>query len=177
LRHFLGGKFGPVSASLHPTRVETSAARRALKPGTSAPHLLGTTLPSALRAAVPLTPITATAKRHLNVATRTQAIENPIPLVDHPPPLASFWTSAARRAISTPSRDHAAPLKARSAIRAFAFSGGQRLVTAPRSSGPERRRILALSRAQRRNYADPESRRHVAIGSTRAVPWSRLSGR
>jgi transposase len=30
------------------------------------------------------------AERHLNVATRTQAIENPIPLVDHPRPARQF---------------------------------------------------------------------------------------
>ena len=159
MRHFLRRKLGPVSASLHATGVETRASRRALKPSTGGSHLLGTAPLCTLPTAVTLTPITASAKRHLNVATRTQAIEDPIPLVDHPRPACQFLDK--RRGASdtsTQSRDHAAPSKARTAIRAFGFLATS-VVPAPRCRGPERCRILALRRAQRRNHADPQSRR------------------
>jgi hypothetical protein len=129
LRHFLRGKFGPVSASLHPLRVQPSAPWRALEPSASAPDLLGSALDRALPTAVTLTAITASAQGHLHLAGRAQAIENPIPLVDHQRPACQFLDK--RREASdtpTPSRDHAAPLKARTAIRAFAFSGAQRCI-------------------------------------------------
>jgi hypothetical protein len=171
LRHFLRRKLGPVSASLHATRVQARPSRRALEPRTGNPDLLGASALRALRAAVPLTPITVPAERHLSVAPRTQAIENPIPLVDHLPPACQFLDKR-REASDTRTRRattrHPRKLGRQSGLSPFLATS---VVTAPRSAGPERCRILALSRAQRRNYADPESRRHPALVAAALGDW------
>lgn len=163
MRHFLRRKLGPVSAPLHATRMEAGASWRALEPGPSDPHLLGTALSGALRAAVPLTTITTGAERHLDVAARTRAIEDPIPVIDHPTPGRQFLDKRSEASdINFVARPRGTP-ESSDCNPGFRLFWRQRFVTAPRSRGPERRRILALRRAERRNYADLESRRHHPV--------------
>ena len=69
------------------------------------------------------------------------------------------------------SRDHAAPRKLGPRIRAFVFSGGRDLVADLSPTGPDRRSILALARAQHRNDADLESHRHESESRCRSSAW------
>jgi len=100
--------------------VQPCPARRALKPSTGSSDLLGTATVRTLDAAVALAPITAAADLDLNMAAFAQTIENAIRLLDHWRPTRQFLDKRRRGSdTSLSSRDHAAPLKARTVNPGF----------------------------------------------------------
>jgi hypothetical protein len=128
LRHFLSRKVAPVALPLHASRVEPSASARTLKRRARSANLRCSARVGAGATAVPLTAVTALADQDLPAAVRSRTAKNSIPLVDHRCPARQFLDRRREAGDTTStSRDHAAPRKLGSLLRAFFLLSGATL--------------------------------------------------
>jgi hypothetical protein len=128
LRHFLSREVAPVALPLHACRVEPSASVCTLKRRACSANLRRSARGRARAPAVPLTAVAALADQDLPPAIRPRTAENSIPLVDHRRPARQFLDKRREAGDTTStSRDHAAPRKLGSLLRAFFFLSGATL--------------------------------------------------